>query len=283
MKFTKKEASWGTVYGSILSLSTPVDIYKDPKTSIRLSLTETRDFIDNLATLLQVDSIKDTRTTVPFKTPSGRTVEPGTSIWISNKEYSFSVVNDYGGVIDFNLTASDDENVVDKSMIKGSLFSSGNYNYFTVNNYDDYRRRVGSAVKRFRSLVNSVKQDKSTISLEEKVGTRSQVINYEPITQNGFVVLKSHVHNTSDLQIIADITLERTPRRVSISEYRGQFERYELKADDQLNYYVQEELDYSVFIDELLDILGKYDAKGILDPKIVKNDDSIVASFSVFK
>ncbi len=77
--------------------------------------------------------------------------------------------------------------------------------------------------------------------------------------------------------------LDRTHRKIKISDYNGQFKNWTITSDTQLNIYVKEVIDYSTFIDDLISLLEKHNAQGVLNPEIIKSNDTILAKFTIFK
>lgn len=200
------------------------------------------------------------------------------------KSYAFTVINDNGELITFSLQTNDEGRNIDESEIKGTILTDDSeVNYFTVNDYNEYRNRVKNALKKFDSVIRGVKTDGNKISSENKVGLTTETLNYTPIVEEGYKVLKSNIHDTKNLQLIADISLNRTPRKIKISNYNGQFKNWEIVSDSQLNLYVKEVVNYSTFINDLLPLLEKHNAKGILNPKITKSNNAIIAEFTIFK
>ena len=84
MKFYKYALPIGDLYGSLVSLSTPqskYNMYTDPATTIRLSLNETKEFINKLNALLKIDSIKDTELNRDVNISGNKRLSEGTTVW----------------------------------------------------------------------------------------------------------------------------------------------------------------------------------------------------------
>jgi|GEM_PF-6343262 len=273
MELKKFRVGRREVHYSVVELNTP-----DEKGFVVLSLNKARSFLNKLQAFLKLDDYKDFRT-VKNLTVGNREVEKGVPLWNENKMYAFIISNGVEHIV-FRLEANKSPEDFDESHAVGYV---SNFADFTINNFNEYKRRVGKAIKDFLYVLKDIKQSPYLVKKENYTGVKGYKIDYSPIRSRGLRVYKKGIHNTEGLEILADITLTRDQRLVPIDEYQGEFENETIVYDENLNFYVEEDINLESIMSEIASVVQSYDGAGILDLNLVPKGEYVYAEFTVVK
>ena len=273
MKLEKFRVGRQEVHYSVVELNTP-----EGEGFVVLSLNKARAFLSKLQAFLKLDDYKDYRSVRNLKVGNNE-VEKGAPLWNENKTYGFLISNGIEHIM-FRLKANKSSKRFDESHAVGFV---SNFADFTINNFNEYKRRVGRAIKSFLSVMKDIKQSPYLVKKENYTGTSGYKIDYSPLRSKGLKVYKKGIHNTEGLEILADITLRREQRLVPINEYQGEFRNETIVYDQSLNFYVEEDINIKSVMSEIASVVHSYDGTGILDLSLVPKGEYVYAEFTVVK
>lgn len=245
----------GNIYFSKLELEIP-----EQETAVNLTLDETRVFLKKLAGIYQLDKYRDENQT-----------------WTQKKRYFFSI-DSFSNQIYFQLNVEEDDFRFE-STAKGGI----NEVIFTINDFEENGERVSKAISKLMDALSRKENDLMLSYLEDNKGISGYKIDYNTFYDNGLEVYKSDVHDTNSLRILSDQKVSRSKRLIPVSEYEGKFKEYSLVYDENLNFYVQEEISISSMAKEIIGLVQQHNGDGVLDLKIHHDGEIIYTTFSIVK